>query len=137
MDRLVHLALGVPQGSVLGLLFFKIYINDLLLSIQETDICNYADDTTIYACRKNIDNVIWSLENDSTVIIQWFTDNFMKLNIDKCHFMVLGKRSNQDVTVNVGSSVIGNTDEKKLLGVTIDKKLTFETHINKLCKKSW
>ena len=131
-----YLALGVPQGSFLDPLFFNIYINDLLLSIQETDICNYADDTTIYACHKNIDNVIWSLENDSTVIIQWFTDNFMKLNTDKCHFMVLGKSSNQDVTVNVGSSVIGNTDEEKLLGVTIDKKLTFETHINKLSKKA-
>ena len=131
-----YLALGVPQGSVLGPFFFNIYINDLLLSIQETDICNYADDTTIYACHKNIDNVIWSLENDSTVIIQWFTDNFMKLNTDKCHFMVLGKSSNQDGTVNVGSSVIGNTDEEKLLGVTIDKKLTFETYINKLCKKA-
>ena len=60
----------------------------------------------------------------------------MKLNTDKCHFMVLGKSSNQDVTVNVGSSVIGNTDEEKLLGVTIDKKLTFETHINKLSEKA-
>ena len=50
--------LGSPQRSVLGPLFFKIYTNDLLLSIQETDICNYADDTTKYACHKNIDNVI-------------------------------------------------------------------------------
>ena len=60
----------------------------------------------------------------------------MKLNTDKCHFMILGKSSNQDVTVNVGSSVIGNTEEEKVLGVMIDKKLTFETHINKLCKKA-
>ena len=42
---------------------------------------------------------IWSLENDSTVIIKQFTDNFMNLNTDKCHFMVLGKSSNQDATV--------------------------------------
>ena len=44
--------------------------------------------------------------------------------------------SNQDVAVNVGSSVIKNTEKEKLLGVMIDKKLTFETHINKLCKKA-
>ena len=83
-----YLALGVPQGSLLALLFFNIYINDLLLAIQETDICNFADNTTTYACHKNIDNVIWSLENDFTVIIQWFTDIFMKLNIDKPHLMI-------------------------------------------------
>ena len=50
--------------------------------------------------------------------------------------MILWKSSNQDVAVNLGSSVIGNTEEEKLLRVMIDKKLTFETHINKLCKKA-
>ena len=59
----------------------------------------------------------------------------MKLNTDKCHFMVLGKSSNQDVTVNVGSSVIGNTDEEKLLGVTIDKKLTLRRISTSYVKK--
>ena len=131
-----QLSLSVPQGSVLGPLFFNIYINDLLLSIQDTDICNYADDTTIYACDDNLDNVIARLENDSSIIIQWFANNFMKLNTDKCHLLILGRNSNQHITVNVGDSVIGNTEEEKLLGVVIDKRLTFETHISKLCKKA-
>ena len=87
-----NLSLGVPQGLVLDPLFFNIYINDLLPSIQDTDICNYADDTTIYTCDKNLDSVIARLENDSNTIIQWFADNFMKLNIDKCHLMVLGRK---------------------------------------------
>ena len=84
---------------------------DLLLSIQNTDICNYADDTTIYACDNNLDNVIARLENDSSIIIQWFANNFMKLNTDKCHLLILGRKSNQHITVNVGDSVIENTEE--------------------------
>ena len=63
-------------------------------------------------------------------------DNFMKLNADKCHLLILGRNSNQQVTLNIGDYVIENTDEGKLLGAVIDKKLTFDTHISKSCKKA-
>ena len=131
-----QLSPDVPQGSVLGYLFFNIYINDLLLSIQDTDICNYADDTTVYACDNNLDNVIARLENDSNTIIQWFADNVMKLNTEKCYLLILGRNSNQQITVNIGDCVIENTEEEMLLGVVIDRRLNFETHISKLCKKA-
>ena len=85
---------------------------------------------------KNLENVVWRLENDSNIIIQWFANNFMKLNTDKCHLLMLGKGSNGTVTVNIGNSTIENSGEEKLLGVTIDNKLTFEAHITKLCKKA-
>ena len=126
-----RLYLGVPQGSVLGGLFFNIYINDLLLSLVETDICNYVD-ATIYARDKTLDSVVARLESNSSIVIQWFGDNFMKLNADKCQLLILGRNSNQQVTLNILDSVLENAEEEKLLGVVIDKNLLL-IHISVSC----
>ena len=57
----------------------------------------------------------------------------MKGKEDKCH-VILSLQDN--VHVNVGTAQIENSKCRKLLGINIDSKLTFEDHINRICKKA-
>ena len=74
---------GVPQRSVLGPLFFNIFISDLLLEVKESEICNFSDDTTIYANGNNVESVILSFEEDLSRTQNWFRVNHMAANPSK------------------------------------------------------
>ena len=126
---------GVPQGSVLGPLLFNIYINDLFWVNEMTEVCNFADDTTLYTCDGEIKSVIRKLEHDTLLAIEWFGANYMKLNEDKCHFIFAGHK-HEVVFAMAGGSQIWESTCEKLLGVYIKKDLSFEYHISNLCKKA-
>ena len=93
--------------------------------MQNVDFASYADGNTIYDAGDNIDEVIFSL--------QWFADNQMKTNEDKCHLIV---STNELTEIQIGDFSIKNSASEKLLGVNIDSKLNFDCHVNLLCNKA-
>ena len=89
---------------------FNIYIIDFLLFTQNSDICKYADDSTSYSCDKSLDTITHMFENDCNVALKWYADNFMKLNADKCHLMVLGQRYDDSATIKIGNNDVNDYD---------------------------
>ena len=127
---------GVPQGSILGSLFFNLFINDLFLFIERTNICNFADDNTIYRCNINLKTILKDLKYDMQNILKWFTVNSMKPNPKKFQFMIIGKSTRQSIILNINNVKIRESSSVVLLGVTIDNRLTFKDHINILLRRA-
>ena len=129
-------SIGVPQGSVLGPLLFNVFINDLFYRDLESEICNFADDTTIYSCESNIDSVIIKLERDLQEVLEWYTANGMSANPSKFQIMFLGLKRKNKLCLNINGQLITQSEHVKLLGVTIDNSLKFDTHVQSICKKA-
>ena len=73
----------------------------------------------------------YHLQSATLTLFQRFYDNQMKANPDKCHFIC----STEDkVNIIVDNQKICNSPCEKLLGVRFDSKLTFDAHINDICK---
>ena len=82
---------GVPQGSIIGSTLFNIFINGIFSFLTTCDMCNYADDNTLYTYSKYFHQVQEYLKKVSEILEDSFLDNYMFLNLRKCEFMGFGK----------------------------------------------
>ena len=83
--------------------------------------------------RDNITDIIQALEEMGESLVNWFSNNKMKLNTDKCHLLLTSQEPN---TLKIGDLHINNSLSEKLLGITFDCKLKFNKHIEDICQKA-
>ena len=83
---------GIPQGSTVGPLLFNAFLNDIFMFISKCNLCNYADDNTLYCTGKDLNRIKRNLEMDFIILHQWFHEIHITLNPRKCHYMVIGSR---------------------------------------------
>ena len=121
------------------ILDFNIFINDLFLFVENSEICNYADDNSLTVADANIDTIITKLESDIQNLNTWFENNGMLLNGDKCQFMIIesSRSTRKDVQkVSIAGKTIEECKKGKLLGITFDNNLTMTEHIKHICKQA-
>ena len=103
--------------------------------LEETNVCNYADDTGLHACDKDLNEVIRRLEHDSCLAIEWCENNYMKLNKDKCKVLIAGHKY-EHMRLDVGNNRIWETKSEKMLGILIDNSLKFDNYVADICRKA-
>ena len=103
--------------------------------ISKCNLGNYADDNTLYCTGKDLNRIRRNLEIDFMILQQWFHENHMTLNLGTCHYLVIGSMDlSHEIMLN--NSKITSSNEEKLLGIFLESKLKFESHIASLCKKA-
>ena len=92
---------GIPQGSILGPLLFNIFINGIFLVVEKTNICNFADDNTLYSHGSNLLLIMNNLGHDVRNLLYLFKINSLKANPGKFQLMILGKKKPLKYSLNI------------------------------------
>ena len=95
---------------------------DLFFIVDEIGFASYADDNTPLVSGDRLDNVLDSLEKASSKLLDWFSNNQMKANPDKCHLLTSATAL---IAIKIKDNEILNSEKEKLLRVAIDNKLNF------------
>ena len=128
---------GIPQGSILGPLFFLVYINDLPECLNQATPRLFADDTNLTVAGESIQEIELNMNSDLACINEWLLANKLSLNVTKTEFILIGSahKLNNLVTqpdLKINHKKIKQVCNATVLGVELDDKLSWNRHIDKV-----
>ena len=130
----------MPQGSILGPLFFLVYINDLTADLK-CSVKLFADDTSLFTVVRDPNAAANDMNHDLELISQWAHDWKMSFNPDPqkqaVELLLSKKRHGVDHPVILFNDIpVKKVEEHKHLGVILDTKLSFSAHIKAAISKT-
>ena len=129
---LLEIKTGIPQGSILGPLFFSIMINDLVNSSNKFKFLMYADDTTIYFNLEDfpIENREVLINNELEKVNKWLKLNKLAVNVDKTKSMLFHKRRPvTPIQFSINNRIIDVVQHFNYLGIMLDADMSWKTHV--------
>lgn len=145
VSEITYVDYGVPQGSVLGPTLFLVYINDLCnFQIKNTQIFSYADDTAVVFSGDSWNSIKTEAELGMRQISEWLRANLLTLNTQKTNYMSFSiydrnqPDDNYEIKIHTcrrsqktcSCPVIDRVSEFKYLGVMVDQRLSWQSHID-------
>ena len=128
---------GVPQGSILGPLLFIIYINDMPNININFKFVLYADDANIIVTGKSVEDVLSKMNEFCPALVNWVDTNSLALNLKKTCYMIFRPNRNPlpDINLEIAGTKIERKTEARFLGVIMDEKLSWSSHITMMKTK--
>ncbi len=133
-----HIQAGVPQGSILGPLFFLAYINDIVSAVN-SNIRLFADDTSLYIIVEDPITASTTLNNDLASIHSWSQSWLVSFNPEKNESIIFSRkrRKPQHPPLIMNSLNIEEVDTHKHLGLTQSSDAKWNAHISITLTKAW
>ncbi len=131
--RPVPLKQWLPQGSVLSPLPFLLYINDLKTAVPNgVEVAMFADDVSLFCSHRCKLTAQTAMQEAVTRVAEWSRQHKMTLNTEKCEVAFFTSNLHEArwrPTIRLEGQPLRFTPLPKLLGVTLDRALSFGQHI--------